>query len=269
MTPAAQRKTFDTDTRNRILTDHTVALTALDELGHLAIGADPAFRNRLLVHSDLYTEYSISLRTQYARGVPVVAMSRCPFTDEVLHHSIDTYGLDGLWWDYESPCRPTESVPPTFAGLTGALRAGGTIEYTPFLVKPGPSVPFVVPRILEAGAVAVLSQVAIGFHTGYAVAYFAPAPLETTLFNEWGANYHRRYDDGVARSWDAASETDGIDFDLEPWADRKLLNWIAPGDESLTLRQGVEGCPYLDLAGSPALQRIQYGTVRTAVSAAR
>src|SRR5689334_15262688 len=118
MTPAVARKAFDSSTRDRILADHAVVLTALDELGHLATGADPAFRNRLLVHSDLYTEYSVGLRTEYARGVPVVPISRCPITNEVLRHSLDTFGLDGLWWDFESPCRPTESVPPTFAGLT-------------------------------------------------------------------------------------------------------------------------------------------------------
>lgn len=269
MTPVAHRTAFDASTRNRILADHAVVLTALDELGHLATGSDPTFRNRLRVHSDLYTEYSVSLRTEYARGVPVVPMSRCPFTNEVLHHSIDTFGLDGLWWDYESPCRPTESVTSTFVGLTGALRAGGAIEYTQFLVKPGPSVPFVVPRILEAGAVAVMSEVAIGSHAGYAVAYFAQTPLQTTLFNEWGVNSYRQYDRGVARSWDAASEADAMYFDLKPWVNRELLNWIAPGDASLTLRQGLGGCPYVDLPGTRALQRIQYGTVRTAAAAAR
>jgi len=266
VTPAVPRTAFDVSTRNRILTDNAVVLTALDELGHLATGSDPALRHRLLVHSELYTEYSVSLRTEYARGVPIVPISRCPFTNEVLRHSIDTFGLGGLWWDYESPCRPTESVSSTFVGLTGALRTGGAIAYTPFLVKPGPSVPFVVPRILEAGAVAVLSEVAIGVHTGFAVAYFAQTPLITTLFNEWGANSYRHYDRGVAQSWGAASQADAMDFELAPWVDRKLLNWIAPGDASLELHQGIDGCPYLDLPGTRAPQRIQYGSVGTATA---
>ncbi len=199
MTPVAPRKAFDVPTRNRILADHAVVLTALDELGHLATGADPALRHRLLVHSDLYTEYSISVRTEYARGVPVVGCR-----DAVHERGLPPPLHRHLWarrpvGDYESPGRPTESVTSTFVGLTGALRATAAIEYTPFLVKPGPSAPFVVPRILEAGAVAVLSEVAIGSHTGYAVAYFAQTPLQTTLFNEWGANSYRQYDRGVAR----------------------------------------------------------------------
>ncbi len=60
-----------------------------------------------------------------------------------------------------------------------------------------------------------------------------------------------------------------MDFDLTQWVTRKLLNWIAPGDASLTLRQGIDGCPYLNLPGSHAVQRLQYGTVRTAAAAVR
>lgn len=41
----------------------------------------------------------------------------------------------------------------------------------------------------------------------------------------------------------------------------KLL-WIAPGDESITLRQGVEGCPYLGLEGPRELAFIKNGKVR-------
>lgn len=269
MTPADSRKAFDGAARQRILTDSAVVLSALDELGHLAVGADPAFRNRLLVHCELYTEYSVSLREEYARGVPVLPISRCPLTNEVLHHSIDTLGPDGLWWDYESPCRPPESVPVSFVGLTGALRPSGPIEYSPFLVRPGPSVPFVIPRILEAGAVAVLSTVPVGAHTGFSVAYFSQAGVDTTLFNEWGANSYRRYVRGEAVSWDAAADADAMDFDLAPWLDRRLLGWIAPGDPDLTVRHGIEGCPYLDLPGSRAAQRIQYGTVWTSAAATR
>ncbi len=60
-----------------------------------------------------------------------------------------------------------------------------------------------------------------------------------------------------------------MDFDLMPWVNRELLTWIAPGDASLTLRQGLGGCPYVNLPGTRALQRIQYGTIRTAAAAAR
>jgi len=249
------------DERRRLLDDHGVVTSALEELGHLEVGGDAAFRNRLLVHEELYTTHSVDLRRRYERGLPVVALSRCPFTDEVLHHSIDHHGLDGLWWDHQSPVRPVETVPATFVGLTGALQLGGPLEYTPFLVKPGPAVPFVVPRILDAGAVAVLSRIVIGAHTGFVIAYFAESSPEVPLFDEWGHNSHRRYRDGVAVGWDHTDDQAAMDFDLEPWLESEQVVWIEPDDGDLQMWSGTDDCPYLDLPDTRAPQRFQYGRV--------
>jgi hypothetical protein len=245
--------------RRRLLDDHAVVQAALEELGHLEVGDDRAFRNRLLIHDELYTTHSIDVRRRYERGLPVVALSRCPFTGEVLHHSIDHHGIDGLWWDHQSPVRPVETVPATFVGLTGALRLGGPLEYTPFLVKPGPAAPFVVPPILEAGAVAVLSQIAIGAHTGFAVVYFAESPPDVALFDEWGRGSHRRYRDAAAVGWNHAADPATMDFDLAPWIAREQVVWIEPGDDDLQVWSGTDDCPYLDLPGPRDPQRFQYG----------
>jgi hypothetical protein len=258
-TPARTRDGLPAEERQRLMADHAVVQAALEELGHLDVGTDPEFHHRLLVHQELYTTYGIDIRRQYQRGLPIVALSRCPLTDEVLHHSIDHHGLDGLWWDYFSPVRPVETVPATFVGLTGALRLGGPLEYTPFLVKPGPAAPFVVPRILEAGATAVISQVAVGAHVGYVVAYFAPSPPGITLFDEWGRNDYRVFDAGVAVAWDRSEDSTAMDFDLAPWIEREQVVWIAPGDEDLRLRSGTEDCPYLPLSGTREGQRFQFG----------
>ena len=38
--------------------------------------------------------------------------------------------------------------------------------------------------------------------------------------------------------------------------------WITPGDESATLRKGVDGCPYLGLPGPRLLAAVERGQVR-------
>ena len=267
MTTTRPREGFAPSERQRILQDHAVVQSALDELAHLDVGADRSFHDRLLVHEELYTTHSIDLRRRYARGLPVVALSRCPFTDEVLNHTLDHHGLDGLWWDALSPVRTTETLPSTFVGLTGSLQLGGPIEYTPFLVKPGPAVPFVVPRILEAGAVAVLSEVTVGAHTGVAITYFAESPPETPLYNEWGRSDYRVVRDGEVVGWGQADDAAAIDTDLRPWIESEQVVWVEPGDTDLQLWSGTDDCPYLDRSGSATRQRFQYGAAWADVTA--
>ncbi len=53
------------------------------------------------------------------------------------------------------------------------------------------------------------------------------------------------------------------DFDLAPWIEQGKVFWIAPGDESMTLRSDVQGCPYLNLLGSREFVSICRGKVRS------
>jgi hypothetical protein len=205
--------------------------------------------NRLLVLGAVQGQ----LRAAYRATIPVVPIARCPHTGEVARHSLDTYGLDGLWWHADDACRPSETPPPTFFALTGALRLAGEPEYTAFPVRPGPGVPYVLPRLLELeGMRAVVSSVPVGRHTGYPVVYFAdPAP------------------EGVhpPTTWGLAAETDvheEHDFDLAPWIERGKLLWIAPGDDELALHDDLAGCPFLDLEGTRQSQLISEGRVSVA-----
>jgi len=172
--------------------------------------------------------------------------------------AIDVAGLDGLWWRAERPVRREVPEHPTLFALTGALRLGAPLERTDFLVKPGPGAPYVIPRLLEeARAVAVVSTVEIGTHTGYVVAYFAPADATRRPTNEWGTDTYRvRTPRGLG--WGTVDQ-ETRDFALRPWIERKRLRWIAPGDATLTPREGEPDCPYLDIAGPREPQRIQYG----------
>lgn len=206
------------------------------------------------------------LRAEYANSLPRVPLGRCPFTDTVLKHSFDPWGLDGLWWRYEDAVRPVDTVPETFFALTGAVRLADDIEAVPFLVKPGPEAPYVVPRILWHKAVrAVLTQVQVGAHTGYAVSYFAqPVPPLLSRFNAWGASEYWMTDDH-GTWWDRVDEdVEEIDFDLEPWLRSGQLQWISPGDDDLRLRTDVDNCPFLDLPGRRSFIRVQDGTAWSA-----
>lgn len=203
-----------------------------------------------------------ALRAEYLAGVPRVRLSRCPFTKEVVTHSVDTAGLDGLWWRYEDVVRPVEELPPTFFALTGAVRLADAVEDVPFLVKAGPEVPYVIPRILLHRDVrAVVSTVKVGGHTGYAVCYFAePVPPMLARVNAWGANEFW-FTDEYGTWWDSSDE-DGeeVEHDLAPWVSEGKLQWVSPGDPDLRLRSGLDGCPYLDLPGRRSFVRVQDGT---------
>jgi hypothetical protein len=151
--------------------------------------------------------------------------------------------------------------------MTGAMRLAAPVEHTPFTAVPGPGAPFVVPRILGAApeVLGVIAQVPVGRHTGWAISYFGWPAAGTKLVNLWGAGTYPVVADGVCTGWER--EESGVsryDFDLEPWVGAGALLWITPGDESATLRKGVDGCPYLDLPGPRQFAVVARGEVRYA-----
>ena len=200
---------------------------------------------------------------RYREGLPVATVSRCPFSGGLLTWAIDTMGLDGLWWNSDSPIRPIETPPPTFFALSGATRLASPVEPAPFIAEPGPGRPFVVPRLLEYRQVkAVLSTLPIGPHTGYVIAYFADPMFYTEeRLSDWGSNRYQ-YSDESGQVWtNPGPLADLRDFDLAPWIASGQLLWIRPGDASLTLRSDLETCPYLDLSGVTDVQFVQNGRV--------
>ncbi|MEV6824493.1 hypothetical protein [Amycolatopsis sp. NPDC051102] len=200
----------------------------------------------------------------YRGMLPAVTVARCPETGEALSWPIDTYGLDGNFWAYDATIRRLpSSVPPAWLAMTGAMRLADPVEDTPFRAVPGPGVPFVVPRILAApGVRAVLGEVPVGRHTGWTISYFGPRP-GVPLVNLWGTNDYPVYVPGKRRGW-ATAET-GVtdcDFDLAGWLESGKLRWIEPGDESASLREGADGCPFLDLPGDRRIAVVANGSVR-------
>lgn len=212
------------------------------------------------------------LRRRYLATLAPVAVSRCPFTDEVLTYPMDIVDLDGPFWDVENPVRlPPPETPETFVGLAGALRVStdedagagpGEVAYFPFLARPGPEVPYVIPEVLSVeGVVAVVSTLSVGPHRGYPIAYFAAPGTDregVPTVDEWGSDRAWRRDRARGWVWDSSGvDEDDFDYDLGPWVDEGKLRWIEPGDETSTVRSGRQRCPYLDLPGRREVTRIE------------
>lgn len=248
----ASRAAFSAAERRRILKDLADARREMAKAADAFNRAAPAEAPRLAAALDASRQRTLDLCQAYEAGLPVLPLSRCPFTGRVVRHSLDTFGIDGWWWDCERPVRPIEDLPATFFALSGALRLGADPPDVPFLCRPGPEVPFVVPRLLaEPDVRAVVSSVAVGPHRGFPVFYFAePTPHEILRVNTWGLTQYVAEDPYgagyVSRSYDVPVE---FDYDLARWIRRGKLLWIAPDDGTLRLRSLVEGCPYLDLPG--------------------
>lgn len=216
------------------------------------------------------------LEDQYKAGVPIIPLSRCPYCQAINYHSLDYYDLDGLWWMSvigfmddgagESSVRPREQhrLCPHFWMLSGALTPGQSFTVAPMMVTPGPDVPFMVTRLFQQYSMrAVISCVMVGVHTAYPIVYYSekkPVGLEYP-FAEWSNNSAVWVQEkGQINIVDAPSKPlyyaneppyqfCDEDFELAPWMEGGQIFWIAPGDESLTLRQNTEGCPYLNLPG--------------------
>jgi hypothetical protein len=202
------------------------------------------------------------LLDQYRRNLPVLPLSKSPFSQQVLYHSLDPFGIDGPWWNYTAPVHPVEYVMPDFHSLTGALRLQEPVENAPFLSVPGPGAPYVVPEILSDDRIlAVLSSIPVGRHTAYLITYFTDDPAaRIPRMNRWGANRWELLDRRGTFSWGEYSPPESrLDFDLRSWVEKEKLLWILPEDRTLSLHPGIQGCPFLDCKGTKSIQRILNG----------
>jgi hypothetical protein len=232
----------------------------------------PAERARLLAEGarlaaqrspDLNRVQEVNRR--YRALLPDVTVARSPESGALVTWPIDVFGLDGLFWDYESPVRrPSSSRPPDWLAMTGAMRLADPVEHPPFAVVPGPEVPFVVPRILNApGVRAVVAEVPVGRHTGWTITYFGPQPEGVRLVNRWGTNTYPIYRENGRGGWDwDIPKVAAFDFELGPWLDASTLLWLEPGDESAALREGASGCPFVDLPGRRRINVIRNGRIQ-------
>jgi hypothetical protein len=249
---AVRGKPFDATERAALLERFFAAYRAADaaELARPERDASP------------YRAEMAELARAYVDAVPILPVSRSPLSGELFETSLDTFGIDGLWWAYDHEYRPYVPRPADLYGFSGALKVDGPLPDFSLKAMPGPDVPFVLPALMaHPGMVAVLSAVRIGTHVGFPITYWAlPQPDGVERVDDWGARsftYQRA--DGSMASGHAVQADGDKDFDLGPWLASGRLRWISPGDESLTLRAGADGCPYLDLPGERRRRYLQEG----------
>ena len=180
--------------RQALLRDYFAAQEAVDHLIASAGELDP-------VRAEKFRQLSLrigELKELYRSSLPILPLSRCPFTGELARHSFDPFGLDGLWWNYSDAVRPGEQLPRTFVVLTGALKLGRQLERMPFLCRPGPSAPFVLPHLLRSEATrAVLSYHRVGQHHGFAICYFSALDRDGhAIVNSWAMDHDEMQEAG-------------------------------------------------------------------------
>ena len=194
---------------------------------------------------------------EYGDHLPRMVVGRCPHTGEILKRSFDRFGLDGHWWHSIETFKIQEPAPPaTFKVWLGALNIYGRV---PAEVKrglgPGPEVPFVIPRLLSLPnmkAVIASCRLDAG-DKAYIITYWSPDEVEERKLHQgWLRSTH-----WMKSGW--TIHNDAWDFELKPYLESGVVQWIEPDDESATLYAGVKGCPYLGLPGDRLDQIFKHG----------
>ncbi len=234
------------------------------EINELLAALDEAHRSGRLDLVAPYADRLDVLRHEYVTLLPHLDVSRCPYTGVLVRWPIDAVDLDGWFWRHHAPARLLPAVPGTWRAMTGAVRLGTPVAAAPFLCRPGPGAPFVLPQLLrDEQTTAVVSQLAIGPHTGWAVTYYSTAAPGPPV-NLWGSD-ESPVPDGAGGWAGWAEEPPGgleRDFALEPWLATGRLRWIAPDDPMLVPRRGAGDCPFLGIEGPRESPSIQNGRVR-------
>lgn len=203
------------------------------------------------------------LHSVYYRALPQVAISRSPISSAVVTKKMDLAGLDGPWWAlgaYDGPPEGDSNV----LTYTGAMKlkawpkdAAGGAE-----IRPGPEVPYVIPRLLSLeGVVCVVSSMALlpEDATAWFITYFAePRRPAAEAHQMWLRDIVYYVDPQGFSRWNICN--DSWDFELGPWIARGKVLWTPPGDPAGTVtRDGA--CPYLDLPGGRAPRSVAAGKV--------
>jgi len=222
-----------------------------------------------------YSRRSQELSRNYCDGLPIVPVSRCPYCKTINQIVMDTFDIDGLALCLgHSESRHVKC--PHFWMLSGALKLGQSMTVSKNFLETGPERPFVIPQVLNDHPIkVVIFQVSVGQHVAYPTAYFTEKKpvFVKKPFPEWTTGVYRWTKNGRIQQLGIYDETPydyrplkiDADFDLAPWIEQGKVLWIAPGDESMTLRSDVEGCPYLNLPGTKEFLCISGGQARPCV----
>ncbi|AMC11024.1 hypothetical protein Lupro_07085 [Lutibacter profundi] len=227
---------------------------------------DEKLQNHLMLEYEKALNELQTVENEYTLILPKIELSRCPFSKEIYTLSIDSFGLNGPWWDANQPIRTFEKESKTFFALTGSVNIKGELPDAPFPIKPGPAVPWVSPRLLSnKNITAVLSAIKIDIYNAYVVVYFSKdKTIEIERINTWGTDGYIAEDiEGIAVLGSTFDEEDEYDFDITPWIEKGKLKWIFPNDDALELQDSVDNCPYLGIKGYQYPVLIQNKTIKS------
>jgi hypothetical protein len=199
----------------------------------------------------------------YFDGLPRRVMSVCPFCGELLERAFDPWGLDGPWWGEGSLCKYSE--PPAcdhFRVLLGALQLADDAVPARVVMKsfPGPDVPFVVPRLLDLGLVAVVGALTMDRGgPAYPIAYFSEAPVDPGLLHQPWRRTTMWYERDGREVWSARN--DPWDFDLAPHVAAGKVVWVLLDEQPPRVHRAADGesCPFVGLPGQREPQVVADG----------
>lgn len=209
-------------------------------------------------------------RVQYLEGLPVVPVARCPYCGSIAAYSIDSFGLDGPWWDIFGKNPKPQSCEHFFVML-GALNLQGlslkdSALETDNEIQPGPEVPYLVPRILEiAGMKCILfsRRIIQEKHTAYFMTYFADPPAPKERGHQSWLRTQFSYVDSQGHSfWNSCN--DAWDFEIENWitGPSSKIGWIHPDDPDMNIQFTQSSkCPYIRIPGRRQPLSIKQGKV--------
>jgi hypothetical protein len=212
-----------------------------------------------------------AITKKYCSLLPLLPVSRCPICGEVQQITIDNVNIDGPWWSMDEPARPpvSDRLCPHWLAQTGAVSVVGEPPLAPFIVRPGPAVPYVVRPILERSEVcAVLSSFPVGPHRAFLVMYFSHQPnFNTPLHDVWPTDIRPP---GLGKASRAASDSildyydeSSYDYDPKPWMNSNKLFWIMPDDLYCKIFSGADGAPYFGIPGEKRIQILLDGELTT------
>jgi hypothetical protein len=216
------------------------------------------FGNALTIpERDALDDRADLLEKQYAAGLPLYAISRCPHCEEPFEIAADFYGLNGPFWPEFGIQRIGNACPHVIAYL-GALNYHDTVptadECGPFNeIHSGPEVPYLVPRLMGLpGMKCIVSSRSIidDRFTVYFMTYFADPPAPPSEGHQNWLRQHHSYLTPTGHRINHI-RTDPWDFDVLGWmeAHPDSVGWIAPGDDTLTLHWSTDDFPYDGLPG--------------------
>jgi len=196
----------------------------------------------------------------YWECIPSIKLSLCPFCNAELRRVFDLIDLNGFWWmdRTQRPALEPESC-EHFQLLLGAVNMNGlNPEGGLFESRPGPDVPYVIPRILEMPTIeAVISSIPMKCgYVAYPIAYFSKEPLASGLLTQsWAQKQYRFNTDDGKTGWNIVE--DSCDFDLLPWIKSGKVKWVVDGRLN-TLSDSPQACPFLELKGMERQQILRH-----------